>query len=254
MFYSSSGDFQWASIAAIISLFAALITIWGTIKNNRIQKEINAKNIEANLKAKARIEWIQKTRIISAELITNSFKFDTLSKEYLNLTERINSYRNEKKAVKKSRFFYFKSKVEKEDEFVYESIVTKRSNTFHELQETFDLIYEKQVLFKLYFGPNFENDKIVRQSLIVRQSAEIILESITDYRLNLDKQKGIEMYEELKDFGYGKGDLNRSGSKILNFMDISKINNTSLKKEIELFSDASRKYFKKEWDIAKKGE
>lgn len=81
IFYDAKGTFQWASVAAGISLIAAGISIWGTFRNNKIQKEINQQNIDANLKAKARLDWIDKVRSLVSQYISNSYKiFVTIDK------------------------------------------------------------------------------------------------------------------------------------------------------------------------------
>ncbi|ALS00322.1 hypothetical protein ATZ33_02695 [Enterococcus silesiacus] len=72
LFFDAEGSFQWASIAAGISLIAAGISIWGTFRNNKIQKEINQQNIDANLKSKARLEWINNVRKETSELLSLS--------------------------------------------------------------------------------------------------------------------------------------------------------------------------------------
>lgn len=65
-------------VAAIVSVIGVLINLFFTNKvnktinknNNELQEKLNQKNIDANLKAKARIEWIQNVRNTSAELIS----------------------------------------------------------------------------------------------------------------------------------------------------------------------------------------
>lgn len=78
LFFDAEGSFQWASIAAGVSLIAAGISIWGTFRNNKIQKEINQQNIDANLKAKARIEWIEQVREKTSDLLVSYFELETL--------------------------------------------------------------------------------------------------------------------------------------------------------------------------------
>ena len=95
--------------AAILSLIGVLISLFLTNKmtskinednnkfqkdfnqtNNQLQEKLNQKNIDADLKAKARIEWIQNVRNTSAELISlyyqllNSTDKDTLFKTFID--------------------------------------------------------------------------------------------------------------------------------------------------------------------------
>lgn len=67
-----------AIVVAIISLIGVIINVMFTNSiskkinqnNGELQEKLNQKNIDANLKAKARIEWIQNVRKTSAELIS----------------------------------------------------------------------------------------------------------------------------------------------------------------------------------------
>lgn len=61
----STGDW----IAIILALISAGVTIYMGLSTNRINKQMNDDNINANLKAKARIEWIQNVRSTSSEMI-----------------------------------------------------------------------------------------------------------------------------------------------------------------------------------------
>lgn len=78
-----------ALLTGILPLIGVGINIFYTNKikkeinhsNNKLQIELNQKNIDANLKSKARIEWIQKVRNTSAELIM-------LYNTFLNLEDR----------------------------------------------------------------------------------------------------------------------------------------------------------------------
>lgn len=85
-------------VAACIALFGVLLSIIGSyITNERItkksldvQKELAKENINANLVAKARIEWIQSVRKDSSKLIAAFYNFTSQSYSisvYMNLTE-----------------------------------------------------------------------------------------------------------------------------------------------------------------------
>ena len=61
-------------ISAFISISGVILTVFMNSRQSNKQieseKNINQKNIDANIKAKARIEWIQNVRKASAELIS----------------------------------------------------------------------------------------------------------------------------------------------------------------------------------------
>ncbi|NSO61376.1 hypothetical protein HRE40_12495, partial [Enterococcus faecalis] len=70
IFFDKDGTFQWSSIAALVSFVAACLTFVGVFINVSTQKKIAQQQIDANLKAKARIEWINGVREKSSELIS----------------------------------------------------------------------------------------------------------------------------------------------------------------------------------------
>ena len=69
--YDHNGNFMWSSIATAFSLFAAILAYKGARKSDKVQKEIAQQQIDANLKASARIDWITKVRIETAGFVTN---------------------------------------------------------------------------------------------------------------------------------------------------------------------------------------
>ncbi|MDO7870660.1 MAG: hypothetical protein Q6A81_05015 [Enterococcus casseliflavus] len=77
IFFDSDGIFMWSSIAAIIALVgsasSALFSWLGytsSKKTAEFQRRMEQKKIDANLKAKARIEWINEVRHKSSDLIS----------------------------------------------------------------------------------------------------------------------------------------------------------------------------------------
>lgn len=62
----STGDY----IAIGVAVISAVATVYVGFSTNRANKRINAANIDANITANARIEWIQNVRHATAELIT----------------------------------------------------------------------------------------------------------------------------------------------------------------------------------------
>ena len=63
IFFDDKRNFQWASIAALIALFSVVIQFF-----------TNQKTIDANITAKARIEWIQAVRDLAARYISTAYE------------------------------------------------------------------------------------------------------------------------------------------------------------------------------------
>ena len=74
-FGDHNGNFQWASVAAGVALLSVFLQIILQIYNNK-------RNIDANLKAKSRIEWIQSVRRLSADYIKIAYEYKIMLGEY----------------------------------------------------------------------------------------------------------------------------------------------------------------------------
>ncbi|EOI7546120.1 hypothetical protein ACMV9J_002490 [Enterococcus hirae] len=70
IFVDHNGNFMWSSFAALASFVAAGLAYRSSSKNSKLQKEIAQQQIDANLKANARIRWITEVRQKSSELIS----------------------------------------------------------------------------------------------------------------------------------------------------------------------------------------
>ncbi len=100
MMVDQNGNFQWASIAALIALVAAIISLINVYQTNR--------NNSKNMIAKSRIEWIQEVRKQSVEFISACyllFKYiETLKGEGIFLEvdhdKRINSLNSDPELTK----------------------------------------------------------------------------------------------------------------------------------------------------------
>lgn len=70
IFYDSNGEIVWSAISATVSASSATLVFVGVIMNIYTQRKIAKQQIDANLKAKARIEWINGVRQKSSEFIS----------------------------------------------------------------------------------------------------------------------------------------------------------------------------------------
>lgn len=68
LFFESFQPAQW--VVVFSTLIGAIVSIWTSIKSRKDQKKWNQIKLDADLKAKARIEWIQKVREHTADLLS----------------------------------------------------------------------------------------------------------------------------------------------------------------------------------------
>lgn len=73
IFFDNYGNFQWACVAALISLIVGGISIYNNRKTLKLQKELNNQNFKGNIVSAARIEWIQEVRKISVDFISTCY-------------------------------------------------------------------------------------------------------------------------------------------------------------------------------------
>ncbi|EMF0078850.1 hypothetical protein PGC23_002380, partial [Enterococcus hirae] len=66
----SNGELIWSGVSAIVSALSAFLVFIGVIMNVRTQRKIAKQQIDANLKATARIKWIGGVRDKTSELIS----------------------------------------------------------------------------------------------------------------------------------------------------------------------------------------
>jgi len=74
IFYDSNGEIVWSAISATVSAISATLVFVGVIMNIYTQRKIAKQQIDANLKAKARIEWISDVRGLAARFISNFYE------------------------------------------------------------------------------------------------------------------------------------------------------------------------------------
>ena len=181
IFFDVNGNFQWSSIAAAVALIAAIM-----------QMRNNKKSIDANLKAKSRVEWIQNVRKLSADFIKVSYEYKVLMDEYIKIDDEENILFLDKQIQGEA-----KSKMdEKWSEFLY----------------TYNLLL-------LYFQDGDNTDKFngISNNKII-QSAGNLRNQVKNLRYQVNGMKGNPFYEEgVKPFRdnmrkYLKGEWDRAKS------------------------------------------
>lgn len=188
-------------------------------KRQAFEEKIANKQIDADIKAKSRIKWLNTTREISAEIISSANQVastvNTIISNYA-LLEKIENhditptYENEAQAIEKLEKAN-KSAAERANEARY-------------------IVVGKTALFRMYFGPNEENDRLLDKSEKVLTLCNEIFDFYTNYTDGKTGKKAVELETDFENKLNG-------GESILND-----------------FSDSCRSYYQNEWHRAKNGE
>ncbi|EER56041.1 hypothetical protein NEIFL0001_1329 [Neisseria flavescens SK114] len=181
IFFDMNNNFQWGSIAALVALIAAIMQMFN-----------NKKSIDANLKAKSRVEWIQNVRKLSADFIRISYEYKGLMDKYIEID-------NEKNIL------FIDKEIENDDK-------DKIDMKWAEFLYTYNLLL-------LYFqkGENIDEFNKISNNKII-QSARELRNQVKNYRYKVNGMKGNPFYEQgVKPFRdnmreYLKGEWDRAKS------------------------------------------
>lgn len=113
IFFDNDGVFIWISITGVASLIAATLSFIGVFINRKTQKDIAKQQISANLKAKARIEWIEKVRENSSNFLVHLI---SLQKEKANFNEK---WENIEKYSELLKLYFSSKKVSEIEKEIY---------------------------------------------------------------------------------------------------------------------------------------
>ena len=271
IFLDHNGNFQSISVTDVVSLVAAILSfsgiIYGVIANRKTQKDIAQQQIDANLKAKARIEWIEKVRENTSNLISVLLTLQKEDKDFSLIWESGEKYSEILK-------LYFSSKVDHEvskDIYINNNIIELSVDAEKILFNTKSNENKNQYikeyiscLMKIYRNDHYNN---VRKQLVGIKKVEIKktneLFEIASYEYQLEE---IELDDGEVVEGYSKkavkpeNDDSRQYNKLEK--DIARNKRLIIKWQGELegfenivteFSSIISLYLKIEWDKAKEG-
>lgn len=254
----TSQGLSWGNFVAIgvalLSFIGVLINAFSTNRmskkinqnNNTLQEKLNQKNIDANLRAKARIEWIQNVRKTSAELIS-------LYYELLNITDKdrlLETFISSQEKTELLILFFGPEKQHKEltPEASIESVESNEGK--NDLVVEFLSKLNKD--FYLYYKKALKDEKSE-------------LERIHKRRLSIMFEKPID-YVELEPLYDDDGNecrnlepifdpaLEEEVNKIEELIEKNAMFTNNLQERLIQLRDIIRVYLKIEWNKAKKGE
>ncbi|EGO9277490.1 hypothetical protein DSM24_01735 [Enterococcus faecalis] len=259
MFFDKDGTFQWSSIAALVSFVAACLTFVGVFINVSTQKKIAKQQIDANLKAKARIEWISGVRDKTSELVSLLL---SLQKEKTVFYDRWLEIEEVSELLK----LYFNSKMNEEvnSEIYIEQnkIIISETATSIVLKENDNInkhAYIKkyiECLVELYKDDNYK--KISKEIRFYHDLINELYEDNLEYWMLYEQSKLVEIKntppEKLEDEDYNYSAAENNIKHYQRKIKEIEVSLTNYQKAIEFFTTVISLYLKIEWDKAKEGQ
>ena len=259
IFFDKDGTFQWSSIAALVSFVAACLTFVGVFINVSTQKKIAKQQIDANLKAKARIEWISGVRDKTSELVSLLL---SLQKEKTAFYDRWLEIEEVSELLK----LYFNSKMNEEvnSEIYIEQnkIIISETATSIVLKENDNInkhAYIKkyiECLVELYKDDNYK--KISKEIRFYHDLINELYEDNLEYWMLYEQSKLVEIKntppEKLEDEDYNYSAAENNIKHYQRKIKEIEVSLTNYQKAIEFFTTVISLYLKIEWDKAKEGQ
>ena len=219
IFYDYKGDFMWSSVAAGVSLIAAILSIVGVIVgiciNRKTQKDIAKQQIDANLKAKARIDWITEVRELVSVYIYELAKVQNIMIKMNTIEKILSAYRTSPT----------------------ESSIAKAEETNQKLTELyneFELVYYNYINISERILLHFSEKK---EHKYIEESVKNAVEIVKDIYIKA-----------------GNRAINNPNASIDERDEFSKMMTTKIEQTSNDIRNVFRSYLKKEWDIAKEGK
>ncbi|MGM0163759.1 hypothetical protein [Enterococcus sp. DIV1059_2] len=217
--------------ATIMGIIANVyVNITQNKKQQEFQKEMAKTQIDADIKAKARIEWIKSVRDLASKLICNS---NDLTRIVIITTDYT------------KRYFEIKS------EAVFESQIREPMLKFAEEKDVFLPEYSDNVRAFFKRADSKKNDLIRCASEFYYTGQEILMY----FSESEEHEKIIELINDLISTTDQLEELIRNNltEHEKNFIMIDECV-VNLENNIKLFSCEMKDYLKKEWDKAKEGK
>ena len=245
LFFDFKGDFQWASIAAIVAVFGALASLLfsflsyhNTKKSILIQKEMDQKKIDADIISKSRMHWIDNTKMVTSTFITDSLSLGANMKMFTQKIIQLNGIRIEmselhEKSMNKKLPQAERNKAKEvsqhwidEGSKIFNKDMEERADEINELLKR---LSNNFMLIKLNFSNNDENNTIV-------DLAFKIYEGLRRHSLNSGWDQMTSEKELIQSL--------RETEKVFQENSMN----------AEKFTEFLRDYYKREWEKVKTGK
>lgn len=219
IFCYSNGEIVWSAVSATVSAISAALVFVGVIMNICTQRKIAKQQIDANLKAKARIEWITEVRNLVSRYIFYLFDIKiTVSRMYDMQKEIHDLSRDLGQVENKEEIYNRKDNLEKH-------LLKREDELMISIQES--ILTGEKIL--LHFSKKDDHDSV----------ENAILESIAIIKDIESKDARPGFYDpHLFESSRNYADEKRS----------------SIDSSIQTIREIFREYLKNEWDKAKQGK
>lgn len=238
-FFNSLGDFQWASVAALVALIGTIVSaIFSGLSHNNskktmvIQKKMNQQKIDADIISKSRMHWMDNAKIITSDFITIALNLGAHFKMFTEKVIQINNINSRIILLEKNGISHL-SKTEKEEYTELKNAIkflnSEMQTRVDTINKLLDSLAKNFLLIKLNFTKNVEHQNIL--DLVEKIDSRLTKHSLSDGWI----QFGTD--EELK----------------------QSVENTNLifnenSRDTEILTTELSNYFKKEWEKVKQGK
>lgn len=238
-----------ALIAAMMSFIGVLMTSFLAFKmnktNKKLQEDLNQKNINASLTAKARIAWIQEVRKTTSELVALYFTLLSLEKDTPTLVELENIQKKSELLI-----LYFGPEYEidkKESAKSIKDTKTNRGKNEHVVENIQSIFLKCNKFYTDVKNGKVEkleeNISSIRNSMYSEPQYYNTTEVIDFNGEPTFITEPIPYEEDVQKYNEAKNDYN-----------LFIYNRDQIKQDILELRDIIRIYLKIEWDIAKRGK
>ncbi|MEB4785560.1 MULTISPECIES: hypothetical protein [Enterococcus] len=252
IFYDHNGEIIWSGVSALISLIAAIMVLIGVIMNVCTQRKIAKQQIDANLKAQARIKWIDGVRQKSSELISLLI---SLQKEEVVFHEQWPKIEEISELLKlyfnsiESKEIEDKIYIERDKIIVADDVKEKLYNAEKNDGKHIYIRRYIECLINLYDGDHYKNildqNKKVFSNLKKYEldNADKVTGTEDDAKHKLSPEEIDEYQEHVRHLETAENNYKKVSEMLVNY-----------KQAVAVFSKVIGIYLKIEWDVAKEGK
>ncbi|MGZ9496142.1 hypothetical protein [Staphylococcus epidermidis] len=215
---------DWSQLIIALSGSSLATSIIVALVNHFFNKKTNEKKLNAEIISKARIQWINEVRKISAEFIYCCHECIVKKRQWKRVKDRKKQYKNNFKGLGKQPN---QSQIDK-----YDSIINECIERYNECIKN---AIQKKAELNLYFTPSINADETNKNDNNLSSDNVSIHEDIN--------KKMQDLINNIEGYIKNKNKVSQQSNKNLKYNEIYR--------EIQLLSKTIGSYLKEEWEKAK---